>query len=71
MRQRCTSPKRFRIRIRPGRLIIIPRPILRFLGTDPNQLNIEMQGNRLVVYRRPSPVEMRLARLKSRITSQR
>lgn len=59
------------LRIRPGRMIIIRPPLLRTLGADPSQLMVAHEGSRLVISRRPSPQEERLARFKVRLSAPR
>lgn len=59
------------LRIRPGRMIIIRPPLLRTLGADPSQLLVAHEGRRLVISRRPSPQEARLARFKARLSGPR
>lgn len=64
------SKHRFRARIRPGGLIVIPRPILLALGLEPgtaSQVTIEIRGNRLVVGKKPSPLDVRLMKFKARL----
>ncbi|QTQ38956.1 Uncharacterized protein ToN1_48600 [Aromatoleum petrolei] len=48
-------------------MILIRPLLLRTLGADPAQLTVEQEGNRLVISRRLSPQEARLARLKTRL----
>ncbi|NMG27962.1 hypothetical protein [Aromatoleum evansii] len=57
------------VRIRPGRMIVIRPPLLRMLGADPAELMIDQDGHRLVIARRPTPQEARLARFKARLAS--
>ena len=63
---RRTSAKAI-VRIRPGRMIIIRPSLLRTLGAEPSQLMVEQEGHRLVISRRRSQQEARLARLKARL----
>jgi len=57
------------LRIHPGRMIIIRPPLLRTLGADPSQLMVAHEGSHLVIARRPSPQESRLAHFKARLSA--
>lgn len=57
--------QRYCTRIRPGGVLVIPPPLLRKLGGDSTKLIVEQQGNRLVVSKRPTVTESRIATLKA------
>jgi hypothetical protein len=61
--------KRFQSRIRPGGRIVIPPAMLKALGGRPDSLVLELQGNRLLLSRRQSPIETKLAKFKARMVS--
>lgn len=55
------------LRIRPGGWVILPRPLLRRIGADATNLSVVAEGGQLVVVRRQSPLETRVARLRRRL----
>lgn len=59
--------KRLSVRIRPGSVVVIPRPILLALGGDPAKISVEVKANRLVLEKRKSPAEAKLARFKAKL----
>lgn len=59
--------KQCSMRIRPGGVIVIPRPVLRALGGDPAKISVEVKANRLVLEQRRSPVEARLEKFKAKL----
>lgn len=59
--------KRFSVRMRPGGVIVIPRPIFLALGGNPAKISIGVKANRLVLGRCKSPAEVRLERFKTRL----
>lgn len=59
--------KRFSVRIRPGGVIAIPRPILLALGGNPAKILIGVKANRLVLERRKSPAEVRIESFKTKL----
>jgi hypothetical protein len=59
--------KRLAVRIRPGGVIVIPRPILAALGGNAAGISVEVKANRLSLEKRKSPAEVRLARFKARL----
>ncbi len=61
------TTKRFSVRIRPGGVIVIPRPIVLALGGDPTKILVEAKANRLMLERRRSPVEARLKKFKTKL----
>ena len=62
-----TFSKRLQSRIRPGGRIVVPPAVLKALGGRPESLVLELQGNRLLLSRRQSPIEARLAKFKARM----
>ena len=60
----------FSARICPGGMIVIPPLVLRALGGDPGKISVEVKANRLVLGKRLSPVEARLAKFKARLAEQ-
>lgn len=58
----------FSARICPGGMIIIPPLVLRALGGEPGKISIEVKANRLILKKRLSPAEARLAKFKARLT---
>ena len=63
-----TSNRRYEARIRPGGIIVIPRPILIALGWVPGEameVTIELRGNRLFIAKKPASGEAKLARFKA------
>lgn len=64
------AKRRFSARIRPGGMIVIPRPILFALGWSLGggmEVTFEMRGNRLFVAKKPTPGEAKLTRFKARL----
>lgn len=59
--------QRFSVRIRPGGVIVIPRPILLALGGEPAKISDDVEANQLVLEKRKSPAEAKLARFKAKL----
>lgn len=57
------------LRIRPGGLVVRPPPLLRRIGADATNLTVVAEGGQLVVARRPSCQEARVARLRLRLAA--
>lgn len=62
-----TFNKRFQSRIRPGGRIVVPPAVLKALGGRPESLVLELRGGRLLLSRRQSPAEAKLAKFKARM----
>jgi len=60
-----TGSKRFQARICPGGRIAIPLAVLKALGGRPENLVLELLGNRLVLSRRQLLAEAKLAKFKA------
>ena len=59
--------KRGTARMRPGRILIIPPPLFQVLGCYADDIIVQCEAGRIVLSKRRSPQETRLARLKARL----